>query len=145
MLKPWPPRRGYGLQGKTRGAVFLNQAGDHAGSATIVVGHQQERGGRIVGDDLRNTERTGVDENLEVRAAAQPVDRVGGAGITLAGGVATIEATSPPAEKPTMPTRSGSMPHSLARLRTSRMAPGRLPEHVSESSTASSAHGRADT
>ena len=33
-----------------------------------------------------------------------------------------VEATSPPAEKPMMPTRSGSMPHRSARPRTSRTA-----------------------
>ena len=54
----------------------------------------------------------------KVRPATDLVDVVGGSYVRLSKLVAVAMARWPPAEKPTMPMRCGSMPHSLALLRT---------------------------
>ena len=80
-------------------------------------------GGTFDRQRLGDSCAAGIDLRDEIRAGADFIDGVRGRRYPLRSRrTRSSRPTSPPAEKPTIPIRLGSIPHSAARLRTRRMA-----------------------
>ena len=114
MLKAWPPRaKMCASTGAPAARYLFTRSIGRLDVAVVVVRADDEQRRRIGGDAfVGNPDRARVNDHLEIGAAVEAVDRVGGVGSPYPGLYDTMATTSPPAEKPSMPTRLGSMCHS---------------------------------
>ena len=66
------------LDGDVGLAVTLDEGEQSVGRALVIIGGQDKRGRRIGGNDIRNAERTGINEKLEIGSGVLAVNGVGG-------------------------------------------------------------------